>query len=105
MSDRDVLEKVARAIYEVNIEARKVPHEWLVYITGPRYEKLTTASHENYERAARAAVEVVLEEVEARIEAQVHEPNRDENGDQSFGYGLGLAAALSGLSDLTGDKE
>lgn len=49
---------------------------------------------------ARAAVEVVLGEARERVAAMVNEPSRDENGDQSYGYGLGLEAALAALVSL-----
>lgn len=49
---------------------------------------------------ARAAVEVVLDRIEEEIGKLVHEPNRDENADQSYGYGLGLQAALAALGSL-----
>ena len=42
----------------------------------------------------------LLDRVEEEIGKLVHEPNRDENGDQSYGYGLGLNAALAVLSQI-----
>lgn len=50
--------------------------------------------------AAPIIESALLDRIEEEIGKLVHEPNRDENGDQSYGYGLGLNAALAVLSQI-----
>ena len=81
---------------EAGLKAAEDDPRWKfdIYPTGwAEVEDILTIAAPHIESA-------LLDRVEEEIGKLVHEPNRDENGDQSYGYGLGLNAALAVLSQI-----
>lgn len=79
------------------------PGDWVVKKTELAREKFTSVEAQDFSRWFRVAHDpesALLDRIEEEIGKLVHEPNRDENGDQSYGYGLGLNAALAVLSQI-----
>lgn len=95
------IEAAARAVWAMEFLLGDAP--WEDYDEFERGQWLTEELKVN--AAAPHIESALLDRIEEEIGKLVHEPNRDENGDQSYGYGLGLNAVLVVLSRIREEGE